>query len=217
MLGTQIKTLIFPRLSYLKDIKFDGDSGNKKSSLFQLDWSWHDECLRLKYFTDKDRVPPQLPQEYEDLVCGLIYAVPPNYKREINRLCNLAINEFSIDRPFDTSIREMLTDVADQAIVCAFKLLSDCVYDRDTNYFYHKPDKFLIWRILVYRFWVHQTGRGLPWFNADLDKLDMEIRCRDMQSKDKQVAKDFIHAVKKLEHVDIIKSKPVEEKSPKKT
>jgi len=80
-------------------------------------------------------------------------------------------------------------------ISCAFKLIADCLYDREKNYFSRKFSKSVVESLLIYRFWVHQTGRTLPWFNAEFDMKEyyaMKYK-RDEEPEDEilQVCRDI--------------------------
>lgn len=75
----------------------------------------------------------------------------------------------------NTMIREVCLRPAIEFVWCSFYLLCDCVYDKETNYFCRKDRTKISRYILSYRFWCHQTGRGLLEDHAHFEKLEWWI------------------------------------------
>jgi len=179
--------LYFPRLERIGDFKMvrrvDGGQKNTTEDGYRLDWSKQEATIRKKYedwrfeyHPEKD-IPyvPQLPVEYDEWVKNLLFAIPISYLREIKRMTRLGLEEWDHYRPFDTMIRELCLEPATTMIRCAFILIGDCVYDPQAEYYSRSSKKQLASYIMAYKFWSHQTGRGVIRYNADLDNLERRL------------------------------------------
>lgn len=171
---SNFKGLIFPKLKYQKSVYLKGKKENEVS-LFTLDWKTFDEklCDSIRYWWDtcgqgKEGVlfpgmQPQLPESY-GYVRDQIYALSPNYLKEIRRVSCMSVLEWNLHRGFDTIIREECLKPAQAFVKTGFMLLSDCVYDTHSNYFNRQAsnNRIINTSVLTYLFWVHQVGRGMP-------------------------------------------------------
>ena len=175
--------LHFPRLIWVKDVTFQRGNTTKDTPLYKLDWSACDAAAQKHWEEWKDRrweihstdkLDPEtekrnnslkwsckLEEPYESLIQDSVYAINRSYMDEIHRMSMMAAMEWGMERGFDTIIRDMCLKPAIAFAECAFKLLEDCVYDPEMNYFSRKSINIVLPHALLYRFWQHQTGRGL--------------------------------------------------------
>ena len=58
----------------------------------------------------------------------------------------------------------------------ALWLLADCAYDPENKYYIKTPTKIILPHAMAWKFWQHQTGRGLLWGKARMDDLDNRIK-----------------------------------------
>lgn len=205
---TVSRSLIFPKLVYLDRTEFPSwkDLGTKKGTdVFKLDWSEKAQRDQLKFAEWRkshgiDVTSPiqYLPEPYESWSENLKFAIPRKYLDEIRRMSQLGLLEWNLPRSFDTVIREMCLEPAIAFIKCAFKLIADCVYDTEKKYFYRGDDKILVSHCLLYKFWSHQTGRGLVQDHSDCIRLEQSLKWLTDQ-KHKAVIADFLTAIKKHE------------------
>jgi hypothetical protein len=170
--------LHFPRLVWVNKITFTS-ANSKQCSVYKLDWEKFDQVMYDQWAEWKKNAQSSklewkyaLEPEYERILHETRFALPKSYLDEIHRMCTQAMVEWNMERSFDTNIREMCLEPAICFIKCAFKLLSDCIYDPEKNYYSRNYDQdLLVPHILMFRFWQHQTGRGLVENHADFDHL----------------------------------------------
>lgn len=177
------RKLYFPELKYEGTRNFGSWGSSKKTAIFSINWKpfdnrllvdhhiWVDRCHRGKpiKFTEA------LPKKWETWLNGFLFAIPENYRDEIHRCSRLGMLEWCRALPFDTTIREMCMETAETYIKTAFNLIADCAYDPKKNYFYRGADKTVLNNVMLYRFWTHQTGRGLIWGKAGFDKIKHDL------------------------------------------
>jgi len=165
MFRNEKSNLLFPRLVFLKETKFSSWGGDEHRStrVYILDWSSLDE----KAVKQGVRL---FPRDHIDWLNNFRFALPYHYRSEIRRCVKMATLEWERPLGFDTSIREMCLGTATKYIDVAFRLLADCPYDPEKDYFYRGDDRGVLPFALIYRFWDGQTGRGLPWFKSGLAK-----------------------------------------------
>jgi hypothetical protein len=65
----------------------------------------------------------------------------------------------------------MCLETANAHVMVAFSLLADCMYDAKKQYFCRGFLKQLYRTTMLYKFWSHQTGRGLLRIKSGLDEL----------------------------------------------
>jgi hypothetical protein len=160
--------LLFPSLVYQKDFTIKRPDWTKDVRLYKLDWKkvelekeehhkkwnknqWPD--LNLPYV-------PTLPEELDKEVENYTFALDRGYLNEIQRCSQQGLQEWNIRRPFDTMIREMCLKVPFSYIKVAFSLLSDCIFEEETGY-WDRGNRRECASLMLYKFWCHQTGRGL--------------------------------------------------------
>ena len=193
MLGIT-NNLYFPKLVYLETVTLNHPESPREISVFKLDWSKMDEILKKKHFEWKEKYWPKenipyiepLPEIYEKIISNLLFALDRNYLNEIHRCCRRANEEWNISRPFDTVIRDMCLEPAISCVYVAFKLLADCTFDNETKYFSRDYDlRFIVPHLMGYRFWCHQTGRGMIMEHSKIDKLTSGLPFYKKQLADK--------------------------------
>lgn len=176
-------TFIFPHLVFLKDVSFKSWSDSKTTKIYKLDWDSFDEAILKRHIARKANCWPstefKLVQKfdsyYETLLHSLRFAIPNDYLTEIRRMTQMALSEWGTSRTFDTDIREMCLGPAIECIKVAFKLIADCAYDENSNYFLRVNNKYLLAPLMLFRFWQHQTGSGLIADNSGFDKLESKL------------------------------------------
>lgn len=178
------RKLYFPELKYEGTRNFGSWGSSKKTSIFSINWKpfdsrllidhriWVDQCHRGKpiKFTEA------LPKKWDTWLNGFLFAIPEKYRDEIHRCSRLGMLEWCRALPFDTNIREMCMETAETYIKTAFKLIADCAYDSKKNYFYRGADKTVLSNVMLYRFWTHQTGRGLIWGKAGFNGITQDLK-----------------------------------------
>lgn len=171
MLGINTtKSLLFPKLRFQKTVNIKGVGWEKDVNVYSLDWTKCDEQKerlfnnwKSTYYSDKDIwYIPTLPNPYDILVKNFQFIIDGKYLREINRNSYNAFYEWNFQRNFDTIIREMCLEPAFSFVQVAFRLLGDCLYNSETNY-YERDNilRLIAPKLMLYKFWSHQTGRGL--------------------------------------------------------
>jgi len=179
--------LLLPSLIYQKDFVIkgppisegDSDKGiviknkkpgwTKKVRLYKLDWDSIETIKRkkhLKWVIDQwpdVKVPyvSTLPKKIDKDIKDCVFALDKGYLNEIRRCSQQGVQEWNIERPFDTVIREMCLEVPESYFKVAFGLLADCVFDEKTGYWKRGTSRREIASLMLYKFWCHQTGRGL--------------------------------------------------------
>ncbi len=175
MLNTEFskRELAFPHLCFITKVNFSSwsNAGKGTTSLYKLDWDEFDRNLAKRI--GHDLPYKALPDAYEEQVKSLRFAISHNYRQGISHYSNLAQVERNRSWPYDTMVRDICLNVVAEAIRVAFFLLKDCTYDQETGGFDRSEDRSLFDNMLVWRFWVHQTGRGTVWRKADLDHLEL--------------------------------------------
>lgn len=146
---------------------------------------------------DGDRSGYLLPVEYQTLLDKSIFAINGTYERAIE---DMFLNGrhywgFRLYEGFDTSVREHLLRPAKEFISCAFYLLGDCWYDVDNKWYSRDPLRSWLYRVMVYRFWAGQTGRGCQWWNAGFDKVEEALKNKDYK---KRIGQETYSVVNKM-------------------
>jgi len=165
-------------------------------------WADHQKWLR-DYHPEKD-IPlyPSLPAEIDTWIKNIKFVIPNDYMSEIKRNAQRGLEEWNIQRGFDTNVREFCLKPAIWHIYTAFYLISDCAYDPKENYYYRGDDKPLIPHVLAYKFWAHQTGRGCVSEHANFDALKKTISFYELLGGPSQSAKnckEFLETMKEHE------------------
>lgn len=166
MLGSGL--LNFPKLvvTHLEGGKINlrSERPDAVHPLYRLDWTRFDERVRGRTRNHgKKRIPPlgpPFPQSLEERVQEARFAIDDQYFGQIlSHSWAAAANWATAPRNFDTLIRETTVEPAFAHVRVAFKLLADCTYDEKSQFFdYSGFAKVVLPELLVFRFWLHQTG-----------------------------------------------------------
>ncbi len=200
MLSMGCNTLDFPKIVRIGEVTIRG----KEVDHYKLDWTDSEtakerkhEKWRLQCWPDL-HIPfvPSLPEEYKDWCDRLEFALSRNYLREIRRMAQMAKSEWAMERSFDTSVRDTCLDPAINFVWCSFYLLGDCVYDRDTKYYSRLGEAEIARYVLPYRFWCHQTGRGLTGDHARMGKLQDVLNTDDGRKDFQEAGAKWVEAAK---------------------
>lgn len=181
---------VFPRLIQLGDVNFKSWSSRDKTPLYKLDWDAHDEIINEHHQTWNRKCWPakelpitiNFPEPWESKLKGYRYAIPHEYMDAIHESTMKAELEWNQERHFDTNIREMCLKPGISFIEVAFRLLSDCLYSEETNYFLRDPNKWSIGVTLhLIRFWQHQTGSGLVLNHSRFHEVESLLSFKESQ------------------------------------
>lgn len=210
-----IHPLYFPRLIRSGETTFKAHSDvSRSTSIYKLDW---DEVDRIKkdnwekrtLISSDQPLPPfpgTLPDEYA-WVKDLRYALPRNYLDQIRHCARQAMEIWGKEYGFDTMIREICLEPAIAHSYVAFRLVSDCIYDESTNYWSRDDSRIIVPQALLYKFWIHQTGRGMVRDHAYFEKITWRLKESDytsyagMQNNDSKTdeIRKFIIAIDEFE------------------
>lgn len=157
----------FPHLAYYKSASLvrSEQSHNKSSKsgrpiqLFKLDWGTFE-------------LAPILPKQYDEVISNLVFSLDEKYLHEIHHSTRMAFIERSRHRGFDTAIRDICLAPVDTYIYVAFRLICDCVFDEEKKYWReHDWVRTIAHHAMLLKFWHRQTGAGLLWEKAQMDRL----------------------------------------------
>lgn len=177
--------------------------------------TYHEETVDGPDYAYNDQVvvhntsPPTLPAKYDDKVKELTFTLPHDYRIEVEHFTRLFLSEHTRNRGFDTCVRDRCHSTAVSAIGNAFYLLSDCLYNQETEGWYRGPFKRVYQYLIAYKFWSGFTGRGMCWEHSGLDKLQATLAmilddkkclpfCPD-PSRDAEVYSEVIAVMKQYE------------------
>lgn len=190
-------SLLFPRFSPQGEVSFKSWSDSQKTTdTYKLDWDTIDNIKKERYnrnINKESPYPGTLPELYDNWVKNMIFAIPNTYKAEIRRCTHLALLEWGTNRPFDTMIREICLEPAISYIYVSFRLIADCLYDKEANYFYRGEDKAYATQAMLYKFWSFQTGSGLIKKHARFENLNHE----------NNIVQDFLEVINKYEETNL--------------
>jgi len=118
------------------------------------------------------------------------FKMPKSYYDECLYLKEMAIKEWNRSKPFDTMVRESLLKISEQYISSYFFMIYDSISMYNSMYNDEKDhfDKLLLRILLQYRFWKHQTGKGLV-LQKSLD-FSISSRLNDEVEKVKKVLEE---------------------------
>ena len=172
VLMVRLNELLFPSLIRTGETKFKSWSDSEKTTgLYKVDWDSIDKIKKDRW-GDDESFPGTLPPKYDEWVKEMVFAIPTHYMDEIRHAARRGLVQWCTRRHFDTMIREICLMPAVSSIYVSFRLLADCLYDPEKNYFYRGEDKVLAPQALLYKFWAHQTGRGLIREHCHFEKID---------------------------------------------
>jgi len=189
----------------------------KKVHLYSLDWGSFDDRKREKFWDwVKKHHPkngdlqyvPSLPEKYTQAIDDLVFCLDTRYLDEIHRCSRMAFMEWSQQRHFDTSVRDMCLEPAKAYVTVAFRLICDCPFDRAAHRFReHDWVRRIASHAMLYRFWDGQTGGGLLWDNAEMEKLNPENWPAVWKPMDPEVAQFYadmkLHEEEKFEKSNV--------------
>lgn len=182
--------LYFPKLKFIKEGSLvrkseKGESG-RPIDLYKLDWLKQEEIIRNKHEDWKKEYHPdknlpfvgQLPKEWDEWIKSLVFAIDRGYLREIRYWAREALTHWNRSNyaSADTMVREICLKPAISMIQVAFFLIGDCIYNEEKKWYARAGKGFLAEYALPYKFWAYQTGRGLLWDHAGLDRLQWSVK-----------------------------------------
>jgi hypothetical protein len=195
--------LHFPKFVYVGrvDMKQWKDT-DKVADCYELDWSAKEDRAQRRFDDlvgiQRDgniKFVPDFPEEYNEWLTGLRFVISRAYMEEIRRNAQKSLEEWNIQRPFDTICREMCLRPAIQHAYTAFYLTADCTYDESENFYYRGPRKSLVTHALAYKFWVYQTGINVVKYNAEIERLSKLISWKTMGNEEREEIERFLLAI----------------------
>lgn len=141
--------LFFPKIEFEKSTELNHNSGdNKIVNLYYLDWTHKEKKC--------NNGESELPFRYEEKIKSLKFAISDGYLKEIRRTSWSSVEELNMMRSVDSSMRYLYLKPAVAFVAVAFWLLSDSIFDSETNFYYRQPDKIILPHLLLYKFWKNQ-------------------------------------------------------------
>lgn len=144
-----IQKLFFPKIIFQgsKEINHNNET-SKIVNLYKLDWIHKENKC--------NNGNSELPFKYEEKIKNFIFAIPDPYLKEIRRNSWISIYELNMIRDIDSSLKYIYLKPVISYISTSFNLLSDCIFDMDTEFWYRKDDKIICPYLLLYKFWKNQ-------------------------------------------------------------
>ena len=164
------------------------NSGGDMLYLFELDWSSFDQKILASY-THKGYDVAEiaeiegflcLPKPWEQELQNVKFLLTHDYMQQIQWDVHRAQDVYTHYVPLDTMIREICVEPGKAHISVAFNCLVDCWYDAGKSSPWKRRtedgvSRHLLHSMLLTRFWMHQTGRGLVMGNSHLEKYKGRI------------------------------------------
>jgi len=196
----------FPKFIHAGEANFKAWSDRfKKTRLYKLDWSQAENYKEDKYYKwakerdIKAKYTGELPVKYDEWLKNITFAIPEHYMYRIKDFSQKANFGWCDKYPYDTSIRELCLKPAISYVEVAFKLIADCPYNEETNYFYRGDDRILIAHAALYKFWSFQTGRGCVEDHADFRRLEYIVKKGMAKPEFKTMVRKFLSAIKRYQ------------------
>jgi hypothetical protein len=174
--------LYFPKLRYCHE-QPNVPKASAGSCLYELDWSTQTEKIQSDWYRNIDRMAKEgmpvedmefkwwTPEPYREQVEQLRFLLDSSYMRGIHKMVRYGMEIWNDSWDFDTNIRDACSGPAVEAIWCAFMLLEDCLYNEGRNFYERDPAiSEIALCSMCLRFWDHQTGRGLLWDFAKVER-----------------------------------------------
>lgn len=188
----------FPQLVFVEEISFP--TSDNKVPLYRLDWSKFEDYHKEKHETwNKKWWPSQeiplvdfVPEEYK-AIDSMHYLLDGKYMDEINRCFRQAFDEWQQNKPFDTVIRAVTSEIQKAYLYVGFKLLCDCMFSKKTDFYERGVLKIVAPHYFLVRFWQHNVGASLV---SDFSMLD-KLKSRKSSSVDGIVINNFVNEVEK--------------------
>tara|TARA_Y100000310_G_C20518570_1_gene732466 strand:+ start:93 stop:830 length:738 start_codon:yes stop_codon:yes gene_type:complete len=137
-----------------------------------------------------------LPEAYDAEIKNALFLLDTEYKREIEHHTRHALLDWTQGRRFDTAVRDTCLAPAVKHVEVAFYLLSDCLFDPDTQKrMSFERALFYYWKqAALVKLWHRQTGSGLIWRNAGMHRLDKTTKNKMSPAKESVCA--FVKALR---------------------
>jgi hypothetical protein len=172
MLGYQYR-LMFPHLNAVKDVVLRGQK--KPTMIWQLNWEGLDKLVEhvapIKTIFEDQQILQDVNNYY--------FALSQNHLREIHNFSRSTLDTICCrSNTYDGStLFEAVHEVAEVMLMTAFKLLGDCLYDPERNYYNRSYDKIIAPHLMAWRFWVFQAGEGMIRSFAKIKELEDRMSC----------------------------------------
>ena len=186
MLGRQFP-LYLPKLKSTGSRAKTGLHG--EAPLYTLDWSPLEKA-KNKYADHfvKTKEVPAFEGEWLDFTDNTLYVVNAKYLTAIRHFSQQAVDTWGTEWPFDTYVRGWCLDPAQALLFAAFKLLADCSYDPETDYYLRDVRRQFLPNALAFKTWFPQTSYStavkaaeLPELQTHLDKHLIEKQAYDLK------------------------------------
>lgn len=156
--------LYFPKIVFEKPVSLTPTSAEvKPANLYRLEWTRKENKC--------NNGMSELSDEYESLLLSLHFAISEGYLKEIRRVSWRAVEEWNATRLIDTSLKHIYLKPVASYIEVAFRLLSDSVYDEETQFYYRGTAKKIIPYVLLYKYWVNQVSNGILFNFSKISEL----------------------------------------------
>jgi len=196
--------LLFPTIKYVEAMEF-GKKGEIRS-IYKLDWTFCDQTKEKKWHEWKDRCWPEsgmnfpgiMPEEYMKWMDEKLFCISATYMTEIKRNTMKVFEEWFTNRPFDTIIRDMCLLPAISHTMVAFKLIEDCIYSPSTKYYDRHGSNIILSYAMLFRFWIHQTGRGCVERHSDFKRLEDIGKIDHLESIELKQIKEFFKSIEQF-------------------
>lgn len=191
---------------FIPRLIFQDKTTSATPPIFKLDWDPVDQYKKDEYAEWKQKYwdetktceserPGTLPPEIDEKVKDLTFALSYDYKRAIEHFTRLFVEERTRQWKFDTVVRDRCLTVSASAINVAFYLISDCMYNAESDGWYRGPHKRLYLHAMQYKFWRLYTGRGLVWDKSDLPELEQSMSYME-DDQAKKLYSEFMERLK---------------------
>lgn len=204
------QTLLFPTITHLGKIQFKNLPSSLKTSLYKIDWSKIEE---IKYNNWKKQLNcspspvvycDTLPAGIKTWANDMQFALSEEYLQEIRHCSTKAAEEWNRERPIAHQGIDPAIGPTISYVDTAFQLLSDCLYDPETNYFSRSGEKLIAPYALICRFWAYQTSCDNVIQRVNLPHLQSLIQ--NLKNEDKDTYHSGIEISRELQdHFRLIK------------
>jgi len=180
--------LFFPKIKYEGSTELKSfNSESKIVNLYYLDWQ------RKELKSNMNNTLQDLPHELNTKVKNLKFIIDTSYLNEIRRTSWQAITEWNEIRNIaDKSAKKIYLKPTASYVESAFKLLADCIFDIDTEFYYRQDDKVIIPYLLLYKFWKNQASKNLILDFACIP----ELMVKTSGSKEQRYVDEFLSYVR---------------------
>jgi hypothetical protein len=221
------RNLLFPALIAQEKINFKQKDSKSKTSIYKLDWRNIDQFKEEKVSKEytSEAYCKTLPDNFElsgfHIIDDLSFGITEDNLKTIRHYCyqanneslkikslNLDQNEYGYSKPLDQdSIIKFDSAICPTVsyIRSVFHLLSDFLFDRESQYYSRSTDKIILPYILLYRFWIYQTSEEnvINFTNFEhLIKLMENIKNSDSQT----YLKGMKCCIEIQDHLDSVKN-----------